>query len=263
MWGRYMFSVRYSPLVGLCVAFVAGSVANDQLVVGARHPTGKPTPVAGAHLPPSGATTSGSSGFRTGFTLPGNPGRTGPEPSLVGNFFSPPPPGFQRLQLATADDLDLFRSHGGSGDGGSVEASGSAGGESPTYAGGGSGGGSGGSVSGGSGSGGSDPGGADQAGVDPITPDSKPTAGDDKPAFVETELVLDLPRIDSPRGSMDDPLSGGSSVPRPADEGDFGPKPGPTLSVAVPEPASWLLMIIGFGLIGATLRGQKRAETVA
>ena len=74
--------------------------------------------------------------------------------------------------------------------------------------------------------------------------------------------MLDLPRIDSPRGSMDDPLSGGSSSLGfgPSGEGNFGPKPGPTLSGAVPEPASWALMLFGFGLIGATLRGQKRPK---
>ena len=262
-----MFSVRYSPLVGVCVAFLAGSVANDHVAAGARYPTAKPSPVAGAHLPRSGSTTAERSGFRVGFALFGNPDSAGLEPSRVGNFFSPPPPGFQRLQLATADDLDLFRSHGGSGDGGYAEASGSGDGERPTYAGSGSGGGSGGSGSGGSGSGGSGSGGSDSSGPDQggVDPSPKPTAGDDKPAFLETELVLDLPRVDSPRGSMDDPLSGGASTPggRPSGESDFRPKPSLTPSGAVPEPASWLLMIIGFGLIGATLRGQKRAEMVA
>lgn len=257
-----MFSVRYSPLLGLCVALIAGSVASDHVSGGARQTAARTAPMAGAYLLTSHTPKQFSTGPRAGFVPVGNSGEVGQEPSRSGNFFSAPPIGFQRLQLATADDMDLFRSHGVSG-GGSAGANGSSGAESPTY-GGGSAGSSGGS---GGGSGGSGPSSGDSVGsdlgvADPLTPGTRPKADDVKPVFVETELVLDLPRIDSPRGSMDDPLSGGSSSLGfgPSGEGNFGPKPGPTLSGAVPEPASWALMIFGFGLIGATLRGQKRPK---
>ena len=260
-----MFSVRYSPLLGLCVALIAGSVASDHVSGGARQTAARTAPMAGAHLPTSHTPKQFSTGPRAGFVPVGNSGKVGQEPSRSGNFFSAPPVGFQRLQLATADDMDLFRSRDVAGDRGrgSAGANGSSGAESQTY-GGGSAGSSGGS---GGGSGGSGPSSGDSVGsdlgvADPLTPDTRHKADDVKPVFIETELVLDLPRIDSPRGSMDDPLSVGSSSPGigPSGEGSFGPKPGPMLSGAVPEPVSWALMILGFGLIGATLRGQKRAQ---
>jgi hypothetical protein len=31
----------------------------------------------------------------------------------------------------------------------------------------------------------------------------------------------------------------------------------------VPEPASWALMIAGFGLAGATVRGRRKAQATA
>ena len=41
-----------------------------------------------------------------------------------------------------------------------------------------------------------------------------------------------------------------------------GAGPGPNPNPAVPEPATWLMMILGFGLIGGALRRQRMTTTV-
>ena len=41
-----------------------------------------------------------------------------------------------------------------------------------------------------------------------------------------------------------------------------GAGPGPNPNPAVPEPATWLMMILGFGLIGGTLRRQRTSTTI-
>lgn len=54
------------------------------------------------------------------------------------------------------------------------------------------------------------------------------------------------------------PPGGGGGSPPPTGGGGGGtPPPPPPPPSAVPEPATWLLMIIGFGVIGGALRRKK------
>lgn len=53
---------------------------------------------------------------------------------------------------------------------------------------------------------------------------------------------------------------GGGSIGSP---GGTTPPANPPVVVPVPEPATWLMMIVGFGMIGAMLRKRRRAAGMA
>lgn len=90
------------------------------------------------------------------------------------------------------------------------------------------------------------------------------------PPGVESPIVI-LPPLEPPFeppiGPPDEkfPPVGPPGVEIPVDQPPFvqppiGPPEGPPLTTAVPEPGTWALMIVGFGLLGARLRARRRAS---
>ncbi len=76
--------------------------------------------------------------------------------------------------------------------------------------------------------------------------------------FGPTGFPGGTPQVDG--GSPNGIVPGGSSGPPPGGGGG-GPGGGGTPVAAVPEPATWLMMIIAFGLCGSMLRRQRQLQS--
>lgn len=135
---------------------------------------------------------------------------------------------------------------GGSSSGGSGGASGGSGGSSGGAGGSGSGGstGGGGSSSGGSSSGGSSSGGGSSGGGGSSS-DSSDDGGVTVIPVDPSQPVI--PPVDLPSGDTGGKPDGG-------DSGGLPPAPG-----VIPEPAQWLMLIAGFGIIGTLARRRRKA----
>jgi hypothetical protein len=64
----------------------------------------------------------------------------------------------------------------------------------------------------------------------------------------------------SPGGETNNPITPPESPGSPVSNPSLPPEPLETLTPAVPEPGTWVMMILGFGFVGWRLRRAKAAD---